>query len=675
MRVRIHSPAFRMNRSFLLAAWLSLAPVLAAAPAAAQAPAPPRVTAPEVVLSGVRFSLTLTSPEDAGASSYVLRAADGAELARGVLEPGETELPGLKVSSSSQLPLRLEAGAAAVPVEPRFLPGWVSVVPPLMAILLALLFREVVISLFAGVWLGAFLWTGLDPLAAVLRTVDSFALPEISDPDHAAIILFSLMIGGMVGVIGRNGGTLGIVERLAPYATSPRRGLLAAYVQGLAIFFDDYANTLIVGNTMRPVTDRLRVSREKLAYVVDSTSAPVASIMFVSTWVGYEISLIADGLDAAAVSVATRDPALSARLAEASAFSVFLDTIPYRFYPLLALVFVLGVILMRRDFGPMYRAELRAGTGGGLHRPDAALMADTAHGAFDPPERAPRRWWNAALPVLAVVGAVLFGLYASGLQSLGPGDFPLRDIFGAANSFHVLLWASLVGSITSILLTLGQRILSVQEVMDAWIAGIRAMVLAMVILVLAWSLGHATELLGTAEYISSVLEGNVPVRLLPVIVFAVAAAVSFATGTSWGTMAILLPLVIPLAAGLSTASDLAMDGHYTVLLGVVSSVLAGSIFGDHCSPISDTTVMSSMASACDHMDHVRTQLPYALAVAAVGMAVGDVPTAYGLSPWVSLVLGGVILLALLRFVGRPTDLHIEARLTPEEAGEAVHNAV
>ena len=414
-----------MNRSFLLAACLALAPLLAPLAAAGQAPPAPLVSAPDVVLPGVPFSLTVTSPEGAGAPPYVLRAADGTELATGALQPGETEISGVKLDSSAQLPLRLEAGAAAVPVAPRFLPGWASVVPPLMAILLALLFREVVISLFAGVWLGAFLWTGLDPLAAVLRTVDSFALPELADPDHAAIILFSLMIGGMVGVIGRNGGTLGIVERLAPYATTPRRGLLAAYVQGLAIFFDDYANTLIVGNTMRPVTDRLRVSREKLAYIVDSTSAPVASIMFVSTWVGYEISLISDGLNAAAASVAARDPALSERLANASAFNVFLDTIPYRFYPLLALVFVLGVILMRRDFGPMYHAELRAGTGGGLHRPDAALMTDTSHGGFGPAggcaaalveRRAPRAGgggWRCSS-----------GSTPAGGSALGPGRLP-----------------------------------------------------------------------------------------------------------------------------------------------------------------------------------------------------------------------------------------------------------
>jgi Na+/H+ antiporter NhaC len=406
---------------------------------------------------------------------------------------------------------------------------------------------------------------------------------------------------------------------------------------------------------MRPVTDRLRVSREKLAYVVDSTSAPVASIMFVSTWVGYEISLIDDGLKAAAKAAATSNPALAQRLSQTSAFNVFLDTIPYRFYPLLALFFVLLVILMRRDFGPMLQAELRARSGGGVFRPGAALMTDTSSGAMDPPAGAPLRALNAFLPVLVVVLTVVLGLYLSGNAALGPGTHSLREAFGAANSFHVLLWASLLGSIAAILLTVGQRILTLQQTMEAWLGGLRSMVLAMVILVLAWSLGSVTEMLGTAQYLSSALQGNVSMHFLPVIVFVVAAAISFATGTSWGTMAILLPLVIPLGASLTTAADFNAGGHYTILLGVVSSVLAGSIFGDHCSPISDTTVMSSMASACDHVDHVRTQLPYALLVAVVGMVVGDIPTAYGVNPYVSLLAGAVILFLVVRFVGKPNE--------------------
>lgn len=615
----------------------------------------PSIDGPEVVLPRVPFEVEVTGGEGSAGAAFRLVTAGGEELATGALEADAVRIEGLLVSGAEALPLRLQSDAGSASFEARFLPGWVSVLPPLLAILLALVFREVVSALFVGVWLGAFLWAGLDPFAGLLRTVDSFALPELADSDHAAIIIFSLLIGGIVGIIGRNGGTLGIVDYLAPLATTARRGLMATFGQGLAIFFDDYASTLIVGNTMRPVTDRLNVSREKLAYVVDSTSAPVVSLMFVSTWVGYEISLIADGLRSAAASVAPTDPALAAELAGASAFSVFIDTIPYRFYPLLSLLFVFLVIWTRRDFGPMHAAEVRARSGGGLYRPGATLMTDTSSGMMDPAPGARARWWNAALPVLTVVFSVIIGLYASGRAALGEGSFALRDIFGQANSFSVLLWASLLGTLVAAGLTVSQRILSLQETVDAWLTGLRSMVLSMVILVLAWSLGRTAEVLGTAQWISSIIEGNVPVGLLPVLVFAVAAVVSFATGTSWGTMAILLPLVIPLSAELAVGGAMAADGHYTILLGVVSSVLAGSIFGDHCSPISDTTVMSSMASACDHVDHVRTQLPYAILVAVVGMLLGDIPTAYGLSPYLSLFAGGIVLFLVIRFYGKPVE--------------------
>jgi Na+/H+ antiporter NhaC len=635
-------------------AWLAaLAALLAGVPAQAQAPAI-EVDGPSTVFPRAPFTLTVKAPAGTPASPIVVRGADGSEVGTGTLSGEETKLEALTVTRPGQLPLRVEAAGASVPVAPRYLPGWLSLLPPLVAIALALIFKEVVVSLFAGVWLGAVMVAGFNPFMGLLRVVDTYAMPALANADHAAIVIFTLLIGGMVGIIGRNGGTHGIVERLAPYATTRRRGLLAAYGQGLAIFFDDYANTLIVGNTMRPVTDRLKVSREKLAYVVDSTSAPVASLMFVSTWIGYEISLIAEGLRSAATSVAAINPALAAELSTASAFGVFIDTIPYRFYPLLALFFVLMVIWTRRDFGPMYHAEMRAASGGGLTREGASPLTDTS-ATMEPKPGSPLRWFNAGLPVLVVVTTVVVGLYVSGRDALGPGTHSLRDIFGEANSFHVLMWASLAGCITAILLSVLQRILTLQESIEAWISGIRSMMLAMVILVLAWSLGAVTETLGTAPFLSAALEGNLPPQALPALVFVAAAGISFSTGTSWGTMAILLPLVIPLGATMTTAADLGDAGHYTILLGVVSSVLAGSIFGDHCSPISDTTVLSSVASACDHVDHVRTQLPYALLVGAVGMVVGDIPTAYGLSPWISLVAGAIVLWAVLRYFGRRVE--------------------
>ena len=533
-------------------------------------------------------------------------------------------------------------------------PGWLSLLPPLAAIIMALVFREVVLSLFAGIWLGALFLADWDPIAATLTSVDTYAVEALNDSSHVAIILFSLMLGGMVGVMSRSGGTMGMVESMRGAATSPRRGQLLTWLSGLAIFFDDYANTLIVGNTFRPVTDRLKVSREKLAYIVDSTAAPMAAIALISTWVGFEISLIGDTLQNAAGNVT--DPVQAAELMAGAQnpFNIFLHSIPYLFYPILALFFVLMVVLTGRDFGGMYRAERRAATGGGLYRPGAMLAADTSGGLMEPPPDKPHRWWNAAIPVILTVIVALAGIYTTGAESAGAGA-GLRDVVGAADPFKSLIWASFVGSATAIGLAVGQGILSVVEAVEAWVGGMRAMMLAMIILVLAWSLGGVTEALGTGPYLAALLQDTLPIRLLPVLVFVTAAVISFATGSSWSTMSILFPVVIPLAVAMGAGVGFDSGNHYTVLLGVVSSIMAGSIFGDHCSPISDTTVMSSMASGCDHADHVRTQLPYALTVGVVAMLLGDIPTAYGLNPAISLVAGLAILYAILRFFGRRSD--------------------
>jgi Na+/H+ antiporter NhaC len=643
-----------MNRKIAIAL-LALGAPSANAPLCAQEPAL-AIEGPRTVLTHVPFAVRFAAPAESGEHVWRIRAADGRVLAEGSVAGGDGVAAEVVVRSGDDLPLRVEVGDESVELDPLHLPGWFSILPPLLAITLALTTREVVISLLAGVWLGAFFVVGLDPIAGTLRTIDAFVAPALADPDHAAIVIFSLMLGGMVGLMARSGGTQGIVDAVAPLATSRRRGQLAAYLAGLAIFFDDYANTLIVGNTLRPITDRLRISREKLSYVVDSTAAPVAAIVFVSTWAGYEISLIADGLSAAAGQVSGADAALAMRLEAVSPFAVFLSSIPYLFYPILALCMVALIAVTGRDFGPMLNAERRASLGRGLHRPGAMLMVDTSAEMMEPKEGAPRRWYNAALPVTSVVVVVLLGLYLDGRASLGR-DGSLTEIFGAANAFNALLWGSLAGVLVAFALAVGQRILKAQEAVEAWTGGLRAMVVAIVILVLAWSLGAATEAVGTAQYVTHLLESaGFPLRLLPVSVFACAAVIAFATGTSWATMAILIPLVIPLAVALGGGAGFGEEAHhYTVLLGTVSSVLAGSIFGDHCSPISDTTVLSSMASASDHVDHVRTQLPYALLVAVVGMSIGDIPTAYGV-PWiVSYIAGAIILFLVLRFLGGRSD--------------------
>ena len=602
---------------------------------------------PLVILTDVPFELTLQGASQTS-TQYEVRSATGLILAEGTILPqGVSVVTGLEVGSIEQLPLQVLIGDRSDELEPTLIPGWFSVLPPILAILLALIFREVITALFAGVWLGALAVAGFNPLKATGRLIDQFVVPALTDADHVAILVFSLLLGGMVGIIARNGGTMGIVESVTPFARSARRGKIATWAAGLAIFFDDYANTLIVGNTMRPITDRLRISREKLAYIVDSTAAPVAALVPISTWVGYEISLISDGLRIAA----EQNPNGADVILSQNPFDLFIQTIPFLFYPLLALLFVLMTSVMNRDFGPMAEAELRAATKGELHRPGATLATDTSSELMSPKKGLTHRWWNATLPVLTVIVVVLAGLYTTGRTSVGP-DASLRAVFAEADPFSTLLWGSLAGCLVAILISVGQRMLTIHECIDAWLGGTKAMMIAMIILTLAWSLGSVTEAIGTAQYLSLLLSDRIPLELIPLIVFVTCALMAFATGTSWGTMAIMLPVVIPLTISLGGVATYPGGDQAAILLGATASVLAGAIFGDHCSPISDTTVLSSTASACDHMDHVRTQLPYAILVGIIGMVLGNVGTAYGLPPWGAL-LGGVSLLFLfLRFRGR-----------------------
>ena len=623
--------------------------LLLAAPLTARAQE--AVEGPRVILASVPFTVTVSGAE--GISSLVeVRDARGTLLGSGPVGAGDVrEFKGISIDSREALPIEVRVGDAVHEISPPFAPAWFSILPPLIAIVLALIFKEVITALLAGIWLGALVVAGYNPVQATWRLVDQYVVPALGDTDagHTQIVIFSMLLGGMVGMISRNGGTMGVVRAVAPLARNRRRGKIATALAGLAIFFDDYANTLVVGNTMRPITDRLKVSREKLAYLVDSTAAPVAALVPVSTWVGYEVSLIGGGLSAAAGEATGADAAFLAGL---SPYTVFIESIPYLFYPLLALSFVFLTSFMNRDFGPMARAEARAAAGKGLHREGAMLATDTSASFVDAKEGTPQRWWNAGIPVLTVVLVVLGGLYTSGSAVTGPGA-DLKDIFGSADPFNTLLWGSLAGCLVAAVLSIGQRLLTIHECIDAWVGGVKAMMIAMVILTLAWSLGAVTKDIGTAAYLSELLSDNLPLTLLPAAVFVTAGAMAFATGTSWTTMAILIPLVIPLTVSLAGGSGFADGSLYGILLGSTSAVLAGAIWGDHCSPISDTTVLSSTAAGCDHVDHVRTQLPYAMLVGAVGLVLGSVGTAFGLPTWIALLAGVAVLAACLRVFGTP----------------------
>ena len=609
-----------------------------------------------MILGSVPFSVTVRGGPDYSALVEI-QDAGGVLLASGPVAAGEErEFRNISIASRDALPLQVRAGAVVHEISRPFAPGWFSILPPLVAIALALIFKEVITALLAGIWLGALAVAGYNPLQATWRLIDQYVVPALGNTDsgHTQIVVFSLLLGGMVGIISRNGGTLGVVRAVAPLARNRRRGKVATMLAGLGIFFDDYANTLVVGNTMRPITDGLKISREKLAYLVDSTAAPVAALVPVSTWVGYEVSLIAGGLDAAAGEAAGADAAFLAGL---SPYTVFIETIPYLFYPLLALAFVFLTSYMNRDFGPMARAEARAAAGGGILRPGSRPAAEISESFVEAREGVSPRWWNAGVPVVTVVLVVLGGLYTSGRAAAG-ADASLRDIFGAADPFITLLWGSLSGCLVAAVLSISQRLLDVKECVDAWLGGIKAMMIAMVILTLAWSLGAVTQDVGTAGYLSGLLtQIEFPLFLLPTLVFITSGAMAFATGTSWTTMAILIPLVIPLTVSLAGGTGFADGSVYGILLATTSSVLAGAIWGDHCSPISDTTVLSSTAAACDHVDHVRTQLPYAVLVGVVGLLLGSVGTSLGMPTWLALVLGVAVLALCLRAFGTPIAEH------------------
>ncbi len=599
------------------------------------------VEAPSLVLTGVPFEIRIIPDGPADLLNTPVVRLDGAAFTptyssednAWIVADAETAQRG-----GTTLEL-VQQGTVIQSQDLRSLPGWFSIVPPLLAILIALLFKRVIPALFLGIWVGAWgiaglTWGGL--VAGLFQGFEIYVRGALADTDHASIILFTLMIGGMVGIISKNGGTQGIVNIIVTWARTPQRGQLVTWMLGLVIFFDDYANTLVVGKTMRPITDRLKISREKLAYIVDSTAAPVASLALVTTWIGYEVGLIGDAVEK--IGAITE-----------SAYSIFLNSLAYSFYPILAIFFVFLVSYSRRDYGPMYAAEQRARKTGRLTDSDAQSIDADEDRAIMPLEGKPQRAFNAIVPVIVLILGVVNGLFRT-----GEGD-TIREIIGSADSYVALLWASLASVLAAALLSTIQGILTLEETVEAWYAGLKSMMFAMIILLLAWSLSAVTEVLHTADYLVSVLGDSLLPGFLPALIFILAAATGFSTGSSWGAMGILMPLVIPLVWAVMQANGMTDPEHFHIIYSTVSCVLAGSVWGDHCSPISDTTILSSMASSCDHIDHVRTQLPYAMSVGAVAILLGTLPTGFGFPWWIALPLGMIVLFTCLRVFGKVTE--------------------
>ena len=595
-----------------------------------------KLETPDILLTGVGFDIQATVPDDVNRVEIKLGERTLVTSNESTISVTDIELDD---TGTATLTL-LADGTVVTERTLNVIPGWVSLFPPLFAILLAFLVRAVIPALFAGILVGAWAINGLTLpgfFEGFFETATIYILNAATDPDHMSIMLFTLMIGGMVGIISRNGGMVGAISKITPLASTPKRAQGVVAALGLGIFFDDYANTMIVGNATRPITDRLRVSREKLAYLVDSTAAPVATIAIITTWIGFQLGLI----DTAIADI----PAI-----EQSAYVLFLNSIPYSFYPFLAIFFVFLVVYTGKDFGPMYRAERRARETGAVKRVDATAVHDTSASEFSEKDGIPCRAVNALLPILTMIGTVVAGLFVS-----GDGD-TLTEIIGSANAYVVLIWASLLACFVAAALTLGQRLLSLHETVEAFMSGARFMLTGLVLLVMAWAVADVANVLQTAPYLISILGDSLSPYILPMVVFLLAGATAFATGTSWGVMAILMPLVIPLCWAVLELNGMATPEHMHILYSSIACVLTGAVWADHCSPISDTTVLSSLATNCDHMDHVTTQIPYALVGGLVAIFVGILPAGYGL-PWFLLLPSAVVvLIAIHRFLGKPTDV-------------------
>jgi Na+/H+ antiporter NhaC len=601
------------------------------------------LTTPKVIIAGLPFECEIISPS----GETIPFSLDFAENGRSVFSyAGSSSDPvsGIILPKPGRYQIEIRSGERSWQQTVLALPGIVTILPPLLAILMALIFRQVLIALFAGVWLGAFFVNDFNIVRSFFYVVDHYVVDSLAGDsgwDHVAIAIFTLLLGGMVGVFSSIGGTQGIVNEISKIATTPRRGQIATWLMGIAIFFDDYTNTLIVGNTMRPITDKLKISREKLSYIVDATAAPVACIAVITSWIGFEISLIKDAFIALGID---RNP-----------FTTFVASIQYSFYPIVTLFFGLFIAVSTRDFGPMLTAEKRARrTGNLLSKKAVPLSSIDTEIRFDATKSA--RWFNAVIPVAVVVIGTFVSLVITGRSALaesGVTTYSLMDIVRESNSFVALLWSSLAGCVVAFALGISQRLGTLTELVNAWAGGVRSMVFAIIILVLAWCIGAVCTDLQTPDYLVAKVSGLITPGYLPMIIFIIAAAISFSTGTSWGTMTILTPISIPLVVKIAEINAVAPATHEAILLSSIAGILAGSVFGDHCSPISDTTIMSSMASAADHIDHVRTQLPYAVAVGTIAAFAGYLPSGFNIPSWLSLVISAALVAGILMLLGKP----------------------
>ena len=530
-----------------------------------------------------------------------------------------------------------------------------TLIPPLVAISLAFITKNVIVSLVIGIMSGGFILniSGNNPFMALFYSFLDLiqrAVNSLADPWNAGIILQVLAIGGVINLVGKMGGAKAIAEALSKRAKSAKSAQIITWVAGLLVFFDDYANSLIIGPMMRPVTDKMKISRERLAFIIDATAAPVAGIAIISTWIGLEVGLIGSAFDSIGV--------------ETNAFGVFLNTIPFRFYNILILGFIVITALLLKDFGPMRKAEIECRRGGlNLSSNEDINKELSKHDELEPLPGVKLSVWNAIIPIGALILGALFAFYYSGYTTImggedsaviqlmqnSPASFDaIKEAFSNADASVALFQSAFFAGLVAIIMGVAKKIFTLSEALDIWVDGMKTLIITGVILICAWSLSSVIKELGTAKYLIQLLSGSLPPFILPSLIFVLGAIISFATGTSYGTMGILMPLAIPLAYSINP------DMSYVIV--ATSAVLTGAIFGDHCSPISDTTILSSMGAGCNHIDHVRTQMPYAIFVAVITILFGYIPAGFGLPVYVVLPIAFVAMFIGIQIFGKSVEV-------------------
>ena len=482
-------------------------------------------------------------------------------------------------------------GEGVIEAENRYYGTFVSLLPPIIAIVLALITKEVYSSLFVGVLAGALFNGGFNFAASMDAMVGDGFIGVLADGWNMGIVVFLVILGAMVALINSAGGAEAFGRWAKKHIKTKTGAALATFFLGVLIFIDDYFNCLTVGSVMRPVTDRKKISREKLAYLIDATAAPICMIAPISSW-------------AAAVSS-------TAKQVGTNGISLFVNAIPYNFYSLLTIVMIIALILLRIDFGPMKKYEKAAEMMEDIDETEEEDASVHHSGS---------RVIDLVIPVALLILSCVMGMLYSGGFFSGDNKGKLIAAFGDSDASFGLTWGSIIALVVTIVYFIARRRLTFKQAMENVPKGFTAMVPAIMILTFAWSLNAMTSGLGAAGFVGNLMKGSAAglMNMLPAIIFLVALGLAFATGTSWGTFGILIPIVVAVFG---------KSGGELLVIGI-SACLAGAVCGDHCSPISDTTIMASAGADCNHVNHVSTQLPYALTVAGVS--------------FVSFILAGVI---------------------------------